>query len=154
MLEMCGWMEAGGWLDGEGFSPGAAGALTADLWREIARPDVRKHRECREAVKIRHAHAYGRPVNLRIFPSDREEDGRVAERAEVIRVVCVLPQVVGIDDHELSKGLLEAGVELVALAGANRRLQARATDHIGDDRVTRAQACQDQVLVERRLQDA
>src|SRR5260370_39551424 len=131
MLEMCGWMEAGGWLDGEGFSPGAAGALTADLWREIARPDVRKHRECREAVKIRHAHAYGRPVNLRIFPSAREEDGRVAEHAEVIRVVCVLPQVVGIDDHELSKGLLEPGVELVALPGANRRLQARATYHIG-----------------------
>src|SRR5260370_22683804 len=154
MLEMCGWMEAGGWLDGEGFSPGAAGALTADLWREIARPDVRKHRECREAVKIRHAHAYGRPVNLRIFPSDREEDGRVAERAEVIRVVRIFPQIIGVHHRILSKRLLEAGIKLVSLAGANRRLQARATDHIGEDRVTRAQAGQDQVLVERRLQDA
>src|SRR5260370_30100605 len=97
-------------VDAKYFSTRDAGAQPADLGREIARPDVSKHRECREAVKIRHAHANGRPVNLRIFPSDREEDGRVAERAEVIRVVCVLPQVVGIDDHELSKGLLKAGI--------------------------------------------
>src|SRR6266478_5357075 len=141
-------------VDTEHFSTRDGGAQPADLWREIARPNVSKDGQCREAVEIRHADADRGPVNLRAFPGNGEEDRRVAERGEVIRVVRVLPQVVGVHHHVLSKSLLKAGIELVALAGANRRLQARAADNVGDNRISRSQACQNQVLIERRLQHA
>src|SRR5712664_4246403 len=124
-------------VDAKYFTTGDAGAQPPDLWRKIARPDVSKHRECREAMKIRHTHAYRWPVNLRAFPSDREKDRRVCERAKVIRVVRIFPQVVGVHHHVLSKRLLKAGVELVALAGTNWLLQARAADYVHNDRVTR-----------------
>ena len=104
------------------FSTRDAGAQPANLWREVTGPDVGEHRERRETMKVGHTDAYRRSVNLRIFPSDGEEDRRVGERGEVIRVVRILPQVVGVHHRVLSKGLLKAGVELVALARTNRRL--------------------------------
>src|SRR5258708_2406999 len=99
------------------------------------------------------AHAHGRSIDLRTLPRNGKENRRVTERAEVIRVVGVLPQVIGVHDEKLPKSLLKAGIELVALTGANRRLQARATDDVDDDRVARSQACENQVLVERGLQN-
>src|SRR6266481_5666409 len=104
-------------------------------------PNVSEDGQCREAVEIRHADADRGPVNLRAFPGNGEEDRRVAERGEVIRVVRVLPQIVGVHHHVLSKSLLKAGIELVALAGANRRLQAGPADNVGDNRISRSQAC-------------
>src|SRR5260370_55446 len=124
-------------VDPEYLSTSNAGAQPADLRREIARTDVRKHRECRKPMKVGHTHAHGRSVNLGTFPSDGEKDRRVGERAEVIRVVGVLPQVVGVHHHAFSKRLLKAGVELVALAGTNWLLQARAAAYVHNDRVTR-----------------
>ncbi len=129
-------------------------AQPPDLWGEIACPDVSKNGECRQAMIIGHAHADGGSINLRALPCNREENRCVAERAEVISVVRVLPQVVGVHHDVFSKGLLKAGIELVALARANRRLQARAADHIHDDGVARSQACQNQVLIEGGLQDS
>src|SRR2546429_693068 len=64
VLKMCCLIEGLVVVDAKYFSARDARPQTADLWREIARPDVREHRECRETMKIRHAHAHGRPVNL------------------------------------------------------------------------------------------
>ena len=102
---------------------------------------------------IGHAHADRRPVNLRALPCNGKKYRRVGERREVVRVVRKLPQVVGVHHRELSKRLLKAGIELVSLARPNWRLQAHAADHVEDDRVTRSQACQNQVLIERGLQN-
>src|SRR5713101_7835700 len=50
-------------VDAENFSARNAGAQTGNLWREIPRPDVRKHGKCRKAVVVRHAHANRRAVD-------------------------------------------------------------------------------------------
>src|SRR5260370_23390736 len=102
---------------------GRSGKLRPPLWSRPDRrsaagntgPDVSKHRERRETMKIRHAHSHGRPVNLRAFPCYGKEDWRIAERTEVIRVVRVFPQVVRVHHHVLSKRLLKASIELVPL---------------------------------------
>src|SRR5258708_24856585 len=119
MLKMVCLLECLAVVDAEHFSPRGGGAQPADLWREIARPNVSEDGQCREAVEIRHADADRGPVNLRTFPGNGEEDRRVAERGEIIGGVRVLPQVVGGHHHVLSKSLLKASIELVALARAN-----------------------------------
>src|SRR3979411_2894425 len=94
------------------------------------------------------AHADGRSIDLRTLPCNGKEDRSVAKRAEVVRVVRVLPQVIGVHDEELPKSLLKAGIELVTLTGANRRLQACPADDVDDNGVTRPQAGENQVFVE------
>ncbi len=54
------------------------------------------------------------------MPVDGEGDGRVAEDAEVEGVVGVLPDVFAAEHGPLAEGLLEAGMELVAVAGVER----------------------------------
>ena len=54
---------------------------------------TRKDHERRESMEVRHAHAAGKSRNLGIVPRDREKDGRVAEDAEIVAVVRVLPDV-------------------------------------------------------------
>src|SRR4029077_1640966 len=50
---------------------------------------------------------------------NRESYGGVEKHTEVVGVVRVLPEVVGIDQQEFSDGLLKAGIELVAKTGLN-----------------------------------
>ena len=73
-------------------------------------------------------------MNLGIVPSNREENGRVQEIAEVIRVVRVLPQIVGIDDQVFPEGLLKARVEFISLPGkdGSRRAEKRFGDGISN----------------------
>src|SRR5260221_2542701 len=138
----------------ENLSPIDSGAQPADLGRKITRADVSKHYQRREPMKIGQAHTHGRPVNFRIFPRNGEKYRRVAERGAVVSITPVLPQVIGIHHRVFSKCLLKAGIELVALAGANRRLQALAANDVRDHRIRRSNTGQDQVFVERRLQHA
>ena len=65
------------------------------------------------------------------MPVDGEEDGRVAQDAEVEGVVRVLPDVLAADHGLLAEGLLQSGVKLVAEAGLQR---ARNTRGAGEQR--------------------
>jgi len=47
------------------------------------------------------------PVKLRVVPRNRECNRGVQERAEVVGIVRVFPEVVGIDEQEFAHGLLE-----------------------------------------------
>src|SRR5437016_2314910 len=67
-----------------------------NLRREIARRDAGHHHQRRKSVEIRHAGADCVSGNLRIMPIDRKGNRRIAQHAEVVRVVCVLPQILGI----------------------------------------------------------
>jgi len=78
-------------------------------------------------------------------PADGEGDGRGAEDGEVVGVVGVLPDIVGGEDGEAGEGLLEAGVEVVAEAGAVGSWGAG--DERGDDGGVATFAGKDQVLV-------
>ena len=69
-----------------------------------------------ETVKIRGAHPAGYAIQLRVVPSDRECDRGIQERAEVVRVVRVFPGIICVYQHELTNGLLETCVELIAEA--------------------------------------
>ena len=64
--------------------------------------------------KVRHAGADRIAGNLRIVPLDRESDRRVAQHAEVVRPVGVLPDVLAVDHQVFSESLLQAGVEFIA----------------------------------------
>ena len=129
------------------------GAESADLGRKKTRANVRKNGERAETMMVRQVYAHRGPVNFRVFPGNREEDGRVAKGAEVVAIVRVLPQIVGIDNQESSKGLLKPGIELIALARADGRLETGATDYVEDDRVGSAEAREDQVFIEGRFEN-
>src|ERR1700741_811713 len=98
-------------------------------------------------MKVRQAYTNRRPVNLGTVPSNPEEKRRVQEIAEVVPVVCVLPQIIGINHKALPEGLLEARVKFIALPGKDR--SRRAKEGRGDG-ITHG-AGEDQVLVERGL---
>src|SRR5207244_1661938 len=56
-------------------------------------------------------------------------------------------------NRELPKQLLECSCQLASVAPLNCRQQSHSPDHVEEDRVTRSQACQNQVLIERGLQN-
>ena len=60
------------------------------------------------------------PADLRVVPANWEEDRRVQQVAEVVRIVGVLPEVISINDEVSTERLLESRMEFIALAGANR----------------------------------
>src|SRR5260370_22543462 len=133
--KLCGLLKGLIVVDAEHLPASHRGAQASGLRREVSCPTVCENGEGSQAVIIGQVHARGRSIDLRTLPRDREEDGSVAERAEVIRVVCILPQIVGIHDQVFSKSLLKSRIELVALAGANGRLQTLTTDYVGDNRI-------------------
>ena len=96
------------------------------------------------------------PGNLRVVPLDGKGDRRVAQHAEVVGVVRVLPDVFAVDDQVSAEGLLQAGMEFVAIAGSQRRQRLRGSRLAADSSTGDAasQAGEHQVLVERRLQRA
>jgi len=53
------------------------------------------------------------------MPGDRERDRRIQQRAEIVSVMRVLPEVVGIDQQGTCDRLLKAGIELIAVSGAS-----------------------------------
>ena len=101
------------------------GANSADLRLEEARRHVRHHDERRQAMEVRHAAADGKAGDLGAGPLDRKGDRRVAQHAEVVGLVRVLPDVFAVHHQVPSEGLLETGVELIAPARAQRRGASR-----------------------------
>src|SRR6202161_601953 len=92
-------------------------AKSADLRREIAGCDARHHDEGAEAVPVGHTGAQQESGNFGVVPVDGKRDRRVAEHAEVVGVVRVLPDVLAVDDEMLAERLLQAGVKFVAETG-------------------------------------
>ena len=87
------------------------------LRREEARSHAGHDDQRAEAVIHGHAGAQCPSRNLRVVPFDREGDRRVAEDAEVVGGVGVLPDVFAVDHQELSEGLLQTGMKFIAIAG-------------------------------------
>ena len=108
-------------VDAEYLAAARRGADPADLRLEEARRHVGHDDERRQAVEVRHAAADGIAGNLGVVPLDGKGDRRVAQHAEIVRSVRVLPDVLAVHHEVPSEGLLETGVELVAPAGAQRR---------------------------------
>ena len=94
----------------------------------------------------------GDAVELRIVPGDGERDGGVQQRAEVVRVVGELPEIVGVHQEEFADGLLEAGIELIAESGLNGD-GGRAEDILRKS-AGAGGARKQQVLIERRFESA
>ena len=93
--------------------------------------------------------------NLGVMPVDGEEDGGVAQDAEVEGVVGVLPDVLAADHHILADGLLESGMKLVAETGIeSSRNTRRAIEQRIEDGIRAASAGEHEILVEGRLQGA
>ena len=87
------------------------------------------------------------------MPLDGKGDRRIAQHAEVVRVMRVFPDVLPAHHKVPPRHLLQPGVKLVAIARRQRARIARlAQQQRIDHRVEAAAAGQHQVLVERRLQ--
>src|SRR5579863_530370 len=88
--------------------------------REVSRAGVTESPVGLETFEVGGAHSTGNSVQFRVVPGNRECDGRIQQRAEVVCIMRVLPEIVGIDQYESSNGLLKARVELIAKAGLDR----------------------------------
>jgi hypothetical protein len=73
-----------------------------------------------EAVKIRRADAPCDAIQLGVVPGNGEGNGRVQQRAEVVGVVGVFPEIVQVDQQPFADSLLQAGIELIPVSGGNR----------------------------------
>jgi hypothetical protein len=70
-------------------------------------------------VQIDRADASRDAIQLGIVPGNGERDGRIQQRAEIVRVVRILPEIVQVDQQPFANALFQAGVELVAVAGGD-----------------------------------
>ena len=107
------------------------GTQTACLWWEETRGHTRHHDQRRESVELRHAHPNCISRDLGIVPPNREKDRRSAEDTEIVAGVRVFPDVVPAHDGKAAERLLQAGVEIIAIAGIQWRVLAR--DKSSDD---------------------
>ncbi len=78
----------------------------ACLGRKISRPCMAQGHVRLESVQIHSADTRRHAIQLGVVPGDRKCNRRVEQDAEVIRIVCVLPKVVGIDDQPTPDSLL------------------------------------------------
>jgi len=100
-------------------------------------------------VYIRHAHSSREARDLRPVPRDRKKDGSVAENAEVVRVVCVFPDVLAREHKILPEGLLNPHMKFVSPPRAQgRRAGSGAAEKRVQDGVIAADTRDDQILVE------
>ncbi len=110
-------------IDAEGIDGSRRGSAGGSGSGHLRREEAGSHRGHddvgAEVVVTRNLDVQCVAGNLGVVPVDGEGDGRVAEDAEVEGVVGVLPDVLAAEDHVLAEGLLQAGVELVAIAGGH-----------------------------------
>jgi len=89
-------------------------ANSAQLRLEETRGHARHDNKRSKAVELRNGGAKRVAGNFGVVPFHREEDRSAAENAEVVAVVCVLPDVFGIHDQVLPERLLETRVKFIA----------------------------------------
>src|ERR1700730_140785 len=99
---------------------GGSSSGSAELREKEPCSYTRKDHERRESMEIRHAHTAGKSRNLGIVPCDREKDSCVSEDAEIVSVVCVLPDVLAREDQIFPECLLQSGVKFIEPAGPQR----------------------------------
>ena len=58
------------------------------------------------------------PSSFELCQAIGKRDGRIQQRVEVVGVVRVLPEVVGVDQQKPADRLLQAGIELIPVARA------------------------------------
>ena len=102
-----------------------SGSCSSDLWFKEPGRDAGHYHQRAEAMVDRHAGAQREAGNLGVVPLNREGDRRVAQHAEVVGVMRVLPDIFAIDDQEFAKGLLQASMEFIAIAGNQSRQRSR-----------------------------
>ena len=90
------------------------GANAADLRSKETRRHAGHHYKRRQAMEIRNRGADGVAGNLRTIPLDGIRDRSVAQHAEVVGVVRVLPDVFGVDDEVLAECLPQSRVKFIA----------------------------------------
>src|ERR1017187_2036526 len=103
-----------------------------------------------KALQVGGAYAPGDSIQLGVVPYDRESYGRGAQGAEVVRTVRVLPEVVCVNQQVPADRLLKASIELIPVAGLQRR--AHGAEHILRQAADSGRAREQKVLVERGLQ--
>src|SRR5260221_14355705 len=105
-----------------------------------------------EAFKVGSAQAASNSVQLRIMPGNWKRNGGVQQRAEIERIVGVLPEIISVDQQELSDSLLEARIELIAETRLNRH--SRGAKYVLRQSADPSRARQQQVLIERCFEGA
>src|SRR5579859_5843521 len=126
------------------------GYYPTGLRREIAGARMAKSIVRLEAVKVDGAQASGDSIELGIVPGNGKGNRGVEKNAEVVGVMCVLPEVIGIQQQPFADGLLKSSVELVAKAWTYGRLGIRSK-YIGRKPSLSCSARQKQIFVERSL---
>src|ERR1700675_382779 len=118
VLQVCGLVKLFVVVDAEGRSAlPYRNAQPAGLGWEEAGGYARHHHQGCESVELWHAHPNGVSGDLGIVPSNRKEDRRGAKDTEIVPGVRVLPNVVPADDGKAAERLLQASMEVIAIAG-------------------------------------
>ena len=131
------------------------GSRSGGLRGEEARRHARHHHERGQTVEVGHRAAKRESRNLGAVPLDGESDRGVAENAEIVGVVRVLPDVFAVQHEILPEGLLQTGVEFIAksgrdgIGGASGTSEQRVQNVIGA-----ADAGKHQIFVKGRFQSA
>ena len=105
-------------VDAEDHWRAGSSSCTAELGLEEPRCNTGEDHQRGESMEIWHAHTPRKSRNLGSVPRNREKDGGVAEYAEIVCIVGVLPDVLAGEDQIPAKRLLETGVELITPAGS------------------------------------
>src|SRR5579863_1803203 len=124
----------------------------ADLWCEEPRCDTRHDHQCGEPMEVGHAGPYRIAGDFGIVPLDREKYRRVAEVAEIVAIVGVLPDVLAADHQILPEGLLQARMEFIAKPGSKYGWDARYQGRNHSRRIAASRAGNHQIFVEGGLQ--
>ena len=131
-----------------------SGSGSADLGSKEARSHAGERERGGESVEVGHADATHESGNLRVVPLDREGDRRVAQHAEVVGVVRVLPDVLTGENQILAEGLLKADVKFIAPARTQRSAEGvGAAEQRVENRVAASDAREHQVLIEGGFQN-
>ena len=69
-------------------------------------------------MQVCRRHARVESIQFGIVPGNRKRNGRVEKSVEVVRVMRVLPEVIGIYHNGLADLLLKTGIELITISWA------------------------------------
>src|ERR1035437_9232777 len=103
-----------------------------------------------KALHVGGAYAPGDSIQLGVVPYDWESDRRGTQRAKVVRSGRFLPEMAGINQPVPADGLLKAGIELIPVAGLQRR--THGAKHVLRQAADSGRAREQKVLVERGFQ--
>src|SRR5258708_34013872 len=95
-------------------------------------------------MKVGDASANRKPADFGVVPRNWESNWSIKQDAEVVGVVSVIPQVVGINNKILAESLLQAAVKFVSLAWRHGR---RGSENAGWKAARSPRACAHRLLI-------